>query len=453
MENGGALSSLGAALALLGTAFILTLSRRWAMLPIFASVCLLPIGQALQVAGLNFFLFRLVLLAALVRALIRGEVRAVAWTRLDTLVSWWAVAYLVFGTLSHGANALVGLMGMLYNGLGSYIVARCLLRDRRDYLLHIRFLAVILIPLVAAMAYEKATARNVFAVLGGVNEITFLREGKLRAQGAFAHPIIAGAFGATTLPLMVGLMRMRDRGLRRAGTLGALGSAFVAWAAASSGAVLAAGASVVALILWRRRHSLNAVFLALAMLAVVLQLGMSRPLWWIFDSIGDLTGGTGWHRSYIIDAGIRHFGEWALAGTPVTAHWGGYPPPPNDPNNIDLTNQFLVEAVGGGVVRLGLFIAIIWTCFRQLGRAFRTKRGSIRPDTEWLAWTTGVALLSHCVCFFSVAYFDQMIFYFFWLISAICAGTLERGWLLRDRAARAAPVVRPELIPQPSGSH
>ncbi len=92
-------------------------------------------------------------------------------------------------------------------------------------------------------------------------------------------------------------------------------------------------------------------------------------------------------------------------------HWGGYPLPPNDPNNIDLTNHFLVEAVGGGVLRLGLFLAIIWTCFRGLGRAFRVRRGSIHPDTEWLAWTTGVALLAHCVCFFSVAYYDQMIFY------------------------------------------
>ena len=448
MENGAALSSLGAALALLGTALITLLPRRTAMLPIFASVCFLPIGQALNVAGLNFFLFRLVLLAALVRALVRGEVRAVSWCRLDTLVSSWAIAFIVLGTISHGSAALVGLMGMLYNGLASYIVTRCLLRDRRDFLLHIRFLAVILVPLMVAMLYEKATARNVFAVLGGVSEITFIREGKLRAQGAFAHPIIAGAFGATLMPLMVGLMRIKDRGLRRTGALGTICSAIVVWAAASSGALLAAVASVGAILLWRMRHSMHLVLLGFVGVLLVLQAMMHRPVWWIFDSIGDLSGGTGWHRSYIIDAGIRHFGEWWLAGTPVTAHWGGYPPPPNDPNNIDLTNQFLVEAVGGGVIRLGLFLAILRTCFKQLGRAFRVRRDSIRPDTEWLAWTTGVTLLSHCVCFFSVAYFDQMIFYFFWLISAIAAGTLERGWLLGDRRMRRARST--DLTPQTS---
>jgi hypothetical protein len=89
MESGG-LSPLGAALALLAT--------------------FLPIGQSLQIAGLNFFLFRLVLLAALVRALTRGEVRAVRWCRLDTLVGWWAVSFIALGTISHGVVASVYLM-------------------------------------------------------------------------------------------------------------------------------------------------------------------------------------------------------------------------------------------------------------------------------------------------------------------------------------------------------
>jgi hypothetical protein len=134
----------------------------------------------------------------------RGEVRAVSWCRLDTLVCCWAIAFIVLGTLSHGLVASVYLMGLLYNAVGSYIVTRCLLRDKRDYLQNIRFLALILVPLVAAMSYEKATGRNVFAVLGGVRRDELVRDGKLRAQGAFQHPILAGTFGATVLPLSVG---------------------------------------------------------------------------------------------------------------------------------------------------------------------------------------------------------------------------------------------------------
>ena len=70
-------------------------------------------------------------------------------------------------------------------------------------------------------------------------------------------------------------------------------------------------------------------------------------------------GGTGWHRSFIIDAALKHIDEWWLVGTYRTVHWGGYPPPPADPENIDITNQYIVEGVKGGLVRLGLFILVI----------------------------------------------------------------------------------------------
>ena len=170
---------------------------------------------------------------------------------------------------------------------------------------------------------------------------------------------------------------------------------------------------------------------------LILQAGMDRPVWWIFDAVGSFTGGTGWHRSYIIDAAVRHWDEWWLIGTPRTVHWGGYPPPPADPNNIDITNEYIAQAVNGGVLTLCLFLAILWACFKKLGSAFRARRGSIDPETEWLAWCMGIALLAHCISFFSMAYFDRTIFYFFWLLSAIAAGTMEGNWLICDRPGRS----------------
>ena len=429
------MSSLGAVLAIATATLIVLLPRHRAMMPILAAVCFLPIGQSLQVAGLNFYLFRLVLFASLVRIVIRGEARDVRWCRLDTLVFCWAAVVVVFGTLGNpGLTPFITLLGALYNGLASYVVCRALVTDRKEFLIQLRFLAIMAVPLAVAMTLEKATGRNIFAILGGVPEFTFVRDGKVRAQGAFKHPILAGTFGATLLPLMVAMAGMRDRSLKWSGVVGTACAAFIAWAAASSGAFLAAAGGVAALCLWPLRRSLRAVRIAAVLLVLVLQAGMNRPVWWIFDSIGGLTGGSGWHRSYIIDAAIRHFREWWLIGTPVTAHWGGYPPPPGDPNNIDLTNQFVVEAVGGGALRLFLFAAIIWLCFRSLGRAFRARGASIQPQTEWLAWCVGVTLLAHCVCFFSVAYFDQMIFYWFWLLSVIAAGTMQGTWLIRDRS-------------------
>jgi uncharacterized membrane protein YeaQ/YmgE (transglycosylase-associated protein family) len=435
MESDLPLTPLGVTVTVLAAILITLLPRRMAMMPIMAAVCFLPTGQSLQIAGLHFYLFRLVLLASLTRVLIRGEVRSIRWCLLDTLMFSWMAAFVVFGSLSQVSFITQG--GITFDWLTGYIVARSLLRDRNDFLLQIRFLAIVIIPLASAMIVEMATGRNLFAVLGGVAETSALRDGKVRAQGAFQHSILAGTFGATLLPLMIGLIRMGNRRLRLSGIIGSFCAALIVLAAASSGPFLAAWGSIVTFCIWGLRHSLRLVRVGLLLIVLMLQAGMDRPVWWIFDAVGDFAGGSGWHRSYIIDAAIRHWDEWWLVGTSRTVHWGGYPPPPNDPNNVDITNEYIAQAVHGGALTLFLFLAILWTCFKRLGTAFRTKRGSIEPETEWLAWCTGVALLAHCISFLSVSYYDQTIFYFFWLLSAIAAGTMEQTWLICDQPVRS----------------
>ena len=433
MESDLPLSPLGGVVAVLAAALIALLPRRMAMMPILAALCLLPTGQSLQIAGLHFYFFRLALLTALTRVLIRGEVRSIRWSLLDTLVFCWMMAFFGFGSLNDpGWASFITRGGVVFDWLTSYIVARSLLRDRDDLLLQIRFLAIIIIPLAAAMIVERATGRNAFEVLGGVGGS--LRDESVRAQGAFSHSILAGTFGATLLPLMIGLIGMRNR---LVGVVGSFSAALIVWAAASSGPFLAAWGSIAAFCIWGLRRSLRLVCVGLLLIVLMLQTGMERPVWWIFDTVGSLTGGSGWHRSYIIEAAIRHWDEWWLIGTPRTVHWGGYPAAPGNPDNIDITNEYIAQAVSGGALTLCLFLAILWTCFKRLGSAFRAERGSIDPGTEWLAWCTGVALLAHCISFFSIAYYNQAIFYFFWLLSAIGAGTMERTWLICDRSVRS----------------
>ena len=237
METDLPLSPLGMTLAVLAACLIILLPRRMAMMPILAALCFLPTGQSLQIVGLHFYLFRLALLASFTRVLVRGEIRSVRWCLLDTLVLFWMMAFIGFGSLSHpGWPSFITRAGTTFDWLTSYIVTRSLLRDRRDLLLQIRFLAIMIIPLAVAMVVERTTGRNAFAVLGGVGESDgLLRDGKVRAQGAFEHPILAGTFGATLLPLMIGLIQMRDRALRWSGMVGSVGAALIVWAAAVAG--------------------------------------------------------------------------------------------------------------------------------------------------------------------------------------------------------------------------
>jgi hypothetical protein len=197
-----------------------------------------------------------------------------------------------------------------------------------------------------------------------------------------------------------------------------LGTAIIVFTSSSSGAVLAVIAAGIGLMMWFMRTRMRMVRWGILASILGLALVMKAPVWYIFARLSDMTGGTGWHRSFIIDAALAHFGEWAVRGTPRTVHWGGYPPPPADPENIDITNQYIVEGVKGGVVRLALFVAVIVACFKAIGRRTGFVGRVSRADT-YLYWGIGVSLFTHTVAFMSVSYFDQTVVFWYGLLAII----------------------------------
>jgi hypothetical protein len=137
---------------------------------------------------------------------------------------------------------------------------------------------------------------------------------------------------------------------------------------------------------------------------------MAGPVWSLVAKI-DLVGGTGYHRYKLVDNAINHIGEWWLSGTLETAHWGRA--------MHDLTNQFVLEGVRGGLPTLALFVAIITIAFRQIGVLWRSAHGR---DHEVLAWALGVSLFVHVSNFLGVSYFGQNIM--LWYLSLACIGSL-----------------------------
>jgi len=47
----------------------------------------------------------------------------------------------------------------------------------------------------------------------------------------------------------------------------------------------------------------------------------------------------------------------------------------NDPDNTDITSQYVLECVNGGLLKFVLFVAMIVICFKRLGNAIRTLEG------------------------------------------------------------------------------
>src|SRR5690606_8056447 len=227
--------------------------------------------------------------------------------------------------------------------LGVYLLFRILLRDLDDLWRAGRAMAWITIPIAVVMVAEWSSGWNAFSLLGGVRAQTAIRDGELRCMGAFAHPILAGTFGACMAPLVWGLGRAR----RRLGALTIVGTAsavVIVLASGSGGPVMALAAAGAGWALWPWRQRLRQLRWTGLLAAVVLHFAREKPIWHLVGRATSLVGGTGWHRYRLMDAFVEHFDEWWLLGVAGTAHWGW--------GLQDVTNQFVANGVRGGLLTL-----------------------------------------------------------------------------------------------------
>jgi len=431
---------------LIAAYLIWSLPRRLAVCPILAMVCLMPLGQELVVLGLHFYLFRVLLLVGVLRVLLKQEARQLVMTRTDRIFVWWIVVSIVFGTLAKPSMELfVNRMGDAYNAFGCYFLMRCLLVDFEDLVTSIRTLAWLSIPVAVLMLVEKLTGHNYFSIFGGVPEITSIREGHLRCQGAFRHPILAGTFGATQMPLFIALWLYRPQ--FRLVALAAMASSLViVGAASSSGALMALMASVGGMVLWKWKTHMRLVRWGAVVTLLILALSMNAPVWYLFDRLSSITGGTGWFRSFLIDQTIAHFKEWWLFGTTYTAHWApSGEVPAGDPNNMDITNHYIVQGVSGGLLKLILFLAIIIASFKTISRWFKSE--DLDSPAAILVWAAGVSLFAHCLSFVSTTYFDQIVVVWYWLLAVIASMPVWSREAVADPLSYSVEVEAAEKLP------
>jgi hypothetical protein len=410
------ISSLGLIFTLAMVALLLALPRRLALLPIVLTACYMTFGQQIVIVGLHFRLLRLLVLVGCIRIIFRGEFRGFRWQRLDTVITLWSISSIVTYTLLwQTTDALVNRLGLVYDAFGLYFFFRCFVRDVEDITRACRIFAVVLLPLALSMSVEKLTGRNPFYVFGGVPEVTSVREGVLRCQGPFGHPILAGTFGAVWLPCFVGLWWQRRN--RLLAVLGIVSSTLITFLAGSSGPVGAYLAGIAALSFWPFRNSMKRVRWVLVGLMLVLQLVMKAPIWFVFARFSFFSGSTGWHRANLIDQTISHFFDWWLVGTKETYSWGVW--------GGDITNQFILEGVRGGLITMILFTTIVVLCFSRVGRLLRTSRGESKRSRLFL-WAIGATLFSHVMSFMSVSYFDQNVVNWFLTLAAVAAANAAR---------------------------
>jgi hypothetical protein len=276
----------------------------------------------------------------------------------------------------------------------------------------IRVLAILMIIMAPFMLVEHFTQHNYLSILGAP-PISGIRDGSIRAQGSFGHPVVAGTVGAMLLPLFVGLW-WQGKGFRALAGLGVVSSLGMAFASASSTPMMTTAAGIMGLLLWPYRARLRILRWSFVLSLVVLQLFMKAPVWMLISRTGGLIGGSGYHRAMLIDGFIRHFGEWCLVGTRNNADWGY--------DMWDVDNAFVAAGVGGGLITFVAFLAMLVYAYKRIGKSRRLARKSRRD--ERLIWAIGACLFANTVGFFGIVYFDQSTLVWYSVLAMVSATAL-----------------------------
>ena len=418
------MTPLTAVFTLINAVALIALPRKLALLPLLIGCCYMTVSQRIDVGPITLTVIRILVAIGFVRIIMRGERPAGGLNRVDHLMILWMV-WFAFSSVLHpgGKMPLVFNLGQAFNIGGIYFLIRTFCTNHDELASVIRYMAWLLLPIAVEMIMEHATGKNLFSVFGAN---VMMRDDKFRATGPFSHAILAGSVGAACVPLMVSIWRES----RLTSLVGILACLAIVVTSNSSGPLMSLIFGIGALCLWMRRQWLRYVLWGGVAVYAALAVLMERPAYYILDSI-DLTGSsTGWHRARLIESSIDHLGEWWLAGTNFTRHW--MPTGVSwSLDHCDITNYYILMGVWGGLPLTLLFIAMIWTAFRQAGElAGAPEEGG--DNTNFMSWCAGAALFAHTATSISVAYFDQSYIFMFLCLAVI--SSLHQEAVQREKA-------------------
>jgi hypothetical protein len=402
------LPPLAIAVLILAVILILTLPRKYAFVPFLLAGLLIPISVKVAVMTLDFNSTRILLLAGWTRLIFRGELYPKGLNSLDKVIVLSALVNAIAYCILWGEfGAIINRMGFLFSSLGTYFLLRSLIRDKEDVVLTIKVLAFVVILIAPLIWFEHLTHHNLFSLVGA-SEFSLIRNGRVRAQGPFAHAIIAGTFGVVLIPLFVGLLWARLRS-RLVAVAGIVSSIVMMIASSSSTPIMSFLGGIFALMVWPMRRKMRLVRWGIAIMIIGVQLVMKSPIWFLIARVSGLVGGHGWHRAMLIDNFVRHFFDWYLIGTRNNADWGW--------SMWDVDNAYVGAGLMGGLAGFILFLAIFVCAYRIIGIARKITEES--HEDARLIWAIGSTLFANTIAFLGIVYFDQSMIAWYTLLVII----------------------------------
>ena len=406
---------------------VLLAPRRMAVLGMIAGVLYLTQGEQIQVLGLNLFAIRLLEMAGFARVMARREFTFSKLNKIDRAFLWFYI-YITVVFLLRSTEGQVYQIGIAVDATLCYFTFRGLTGSIEDFRWFLRSFVILLAPYLILVSIESQTAHNFFSIVGNPSDSVLFREGKPRCIGSFRHPILMGTLGASFLPLYIGMAAAKADLARALVGIGlCLGIVFLS---NSGGPLNTAAVGLVGWLLWFARKRMFLVRRIIVGFIILMALVMKSPIWYLPAKVSSLSGGGGWHRSYLLDVAIRNIDKWWLSGmsTMQTKDWFPYT---LVSGTADITNQFLAFGITAGLGGIALFILLLTRSFQSLGEALTVVRSNFQKTTEaeFMLWGLGVMLSAHVVNWFGVCYFDH--FYVVWFMQLAAISNLSFStWVL-----------------------
>jgi hypothetical protein len=370
-------------------------------------------AQRISLSGIDFPLYRLLLVFIFIRIALRKEYVWFRWTKLDRWVLLQVALIAIASMLRRPSfSTFVYEVSILIDSLGTYFVMRILIRDTEDLRSSIVVLMWISFAMAGIFIVERLTGRNPMATFGAVAASTWIRGGKMRVQGPYPHVILAGAYWAMTIPLFIASSR-RGGANKPLMFLATICGIVIVLLCSSSTPLVSLFIGFAASILYYQRDIANRLKIFILGAICGLTLYWNKPIWYLLSRI-DFTGGsTGYFRYFLIDSFVRHWKEWLLIGTKTTANWGE--------GLVDVCNQYVATGTNGGLPDLIAFFVSVLLAFKYVGALVVE---STNIDDNRLYWGLGVSVLVHLFNFIGVSYYAQLVPAWY-LTLAICASMFQ----------------------------
>lgn len=422
------------AVALLASGAILVAPPRYALPFFLGAVAWYPSDLAVSLGTVDFTVGRIVVLALLAKAVLGStERRMVSWGWVDLCVAGGVVGQCLAGALVTPdlGSLLENRAGAAFDTALPYFAARLLLQRREEYILLLKSLLVIALPLALLGAYQCLTGQNPIGFLSRfsyygaslADRVLPARKGLWRAEATFGVSIMFGLFFAMVGPLCAGLWGYAKRRARL--LVGLVLMAVGMLSSMSSGPWLAGivACGVMGLYPFRQYWKVLTALLIIWLMAI--NIGSNRHWYDVLGSYCTLEPETASYRIRLMEVALGGgmSGHW-LAGYGPFAD-PGWGPIMDGRGHTDIVNHYVLIVVTHGLLGLLPFLGAVGGSLIALRRAFKLAGSQAE---RWLLWGMFSALAGILVAILSVSLMCQVTTLFFVLL-ALCVSAGAEGFL------------------------